>query len=178
MVLHSNSGSGHELSFVIWLMCLDLLGCFTPSDYPALVNRVFFRYLCLVRRIQSVYNLEPAGSHGVWGLDDHQFLSYLWGSAQLYDHKKLSPKSSIDTEIIAHFSKDYMFLGCIEWIMKVKTGNFYETSPMLYDISSVPTWTKVNTGLLKMYIAEVLGKFPVVQHLKFGNLLPFIPVQQ
>jgi serine/threonine-protein phosphatase 2A activator len=79
-------GSGHELSFVAWLACLDLLGLFTICDYPSLVTKVFTRYLKICRRIQLTYNLEPAGSHGVWGLDDYQFLPYYWGSSQLIDH--------------------------------------------------------------------------------------------
>jgi serine/threonine-protein phosphatase 2A activator len=49
---------------------------------------------------------------------------------------------------------------------------------MLSDIAMVPNWSKVNTGMLRMYQAEVLGKFPVVQHLPLGTLLSFTPAKK
>ncbi|RKP01744.1 hypothetical protein CXG81DRAFT_11622 [Caulochytrium protostelioides] len=166
-------GSGHELSFVALLCCLDLIDYTDASDRRALILAVFVRYLEIVRRLQATYRLEPAGSHGVWGLDDFQFLPYYWGAHQLVGHPHLKPKSVLSDDILQHFSKDYMYLRAIQFIHEMKQGPFHEHSPLLYDISGVPTWTKVNSGMMKMYIAEVLEKFPVVQHLPFGSLLPF-----
>nr|XP_031859101.1 uncharacterized protein CI109_005451 [Kwoniella shandongensis]KAA5526173.1 hypothetical protein CI109_005451 [Kwoniella shandongensis] len=121
-------GSGMEFNFLCWLLCLNKLGVFTKDDYSFLVLGVFWRYIEVMRYLQSTYWLEPAGSHGVWGLDDYHFLPFLWGSGQLRD-----------------------------------------------DISAVKSWNKVNEGMKKMYIAEVLGKLPVMQHALFGSkgLLPF-----
>ncbi|KAI8538279.1 hypothetical protein RHMOL_Rhmol09G0090100 [Rhododendron molle] len=169
-------GTGHETNFAAWLYCLARLGLIKEEDYQAVVTKVFVKYLDLMRKLQLVYCLEPAGSHGVWGLDDYHFLPFVFGSSQLIDHKYMKPKSIHNEDILESFSNEYLYLSCVAFVKKVKKGPFAEHSPMLSDISGVPNWNKVNTGLLKMYKAEVLGKVPIMQHFLFGSLIPcFIP---
>ncbi|XP_010273024.1 PREDICTED: serine/threonine-protein phosphatase 2A activator-like [Nelumbo nucifera] len=164
-------GTGHETNFAAWLYCLARLGLLKEEDYQAVVSRIFVKYLELMRKLQTVYCLEPAGSHGVWGLDDYHFLPFIFGSSQLIDHKYMKPKSIHNQDILDNFSNEYLYLSCISFVKKVKKGLFAEHSPLLDDISGVPTWNKVNSGMLKMYKAEVLEKVPVMQHFLFGWLI-------
>lgn len=67
-----------------------------------------------------------------------------------------------------------MYFGCIAFIKQVKVNvPFGECSPMLNDISGVPNWDKVATGMYKMFCVEVMGKVVVIKHLKFGSILTF-----
>ncbi|PGH27744.1 hypothetical protein AJ80_00532 [Polytolypa hystricis UAMH7299] len=182
-------GTGHELSFIAFLASIWKLHGF-PQASPGVEERgivlgVIEPYLELIRRIIKTYTLEPAGSHGVWGLDDHSFLPYLFGSAQLSPAiseldvtpvegslpNAPEPSGVAKANIVARERKDNMYFSAIGFIYDVKRGPFWEHSPMLYDISGIRDgWGKINKGMIKMYNAEVLSKFPVVQHFPFGSL--------
>ena len=168
-------GTGHEASFASWLLCLAKLGAFGERDRRALVTRVFGTYLRLMRLLQTTYWLEPAGSHGVWGLDDYQFLPFLWGAAQLEGHPELRPSCIHDDRAVAEGAPAYLYLAAVSFVRGVKRGPLRETSPMLSDISQLPAWGRVTAGMLRMYEAEVLGKLPIAQHFQFATLLQFDP---
>ncbi|XP_023324894.1 serine/threonine-protein phosphatase 2A activator [Eurytemora carolleeae] len=114
--------------------------------------------------------MEPAGSMGVWNLDDYQFVAFILGAAQLIKGSRVKPKSIAEPEIAEMLKNDYHFYACLAFINQVKTGPFHEHSNQLWNISAVPLWSKVFTGLIKMYRAEVLCKFPVIQHSLFGSI--------
>jgi hypothetical protein len=59
------------LNFVVFLFSLFKMGVLIKEDLRPAINKVFAKYMDLMRLIQSKYCLEPAGSHGVWGLDDY-----------------------------------------------------------------------------------------------------------
>eukprot|EP00898_Chlorokybus_atmophyticus_P008418 jgi/Chlat1/8578/Chrsp82S00655 len=166
-------GTGHETTFVALLYCLSKLGVFAAEDRQALVTHVFLAYLQLMRRLQTTYWLEPAGSHGVWGLDDYCFMPFLWGSAQLIGSRSVRPDSIHDPKLLNMHAGEYLYMEAIHFITRVKKGPMGEHSPMLTDISAVPTWEKINSGMLKMYRAEVLEKVPIMQHFLFGSIIRF-----
>ncbi|KAI0839776.1 Phosphotyrosyl phosphatase activator [Hypoxylon sp. FL0890] len=183
-------GTGHELSFLAFLGGLWKLGAFKDGKPGGDIERnivlgVFEPYLRVVRRLILTYTLEPAGSHGVWGLDDHSFQPYIYGSAQLSraitDSEPMptegslfrapKPAQVVKTEYVEQERKKNMYFSAIGFINDVKKGPFWEHSPILFDISGIKDgWGKINKGMIKMFNAEVLSKFPVVQHFPFGSL--------
>ncbi|EDW03339.1 GH10556 [Drosophila grimshawi] len=162
-------GTGHELSFLFFLCALFKAEVLQDQDIVGAALRLFQRYLEFARQLQRTYNMEPAGSQGVWSLDDFQFVPFIWGSAQLAVKSPFDPAKFVDEQIINDYKNQFMFISCIDYICKVKTGHFGEHSNQLWSITAVPSWIKINSGL-------ILSKFPVIQHVYFGELMSFDPV--
>ncbi|KAG6816667.1 hypothetical protein H0H87_004027 [Tephrocybe sp. NHM501043] len=163
-------GTGHEASFALFLLSLTLVRLYQPTveEERSLVLHVFIRYMELCWKLQDTYRLEPAGSHGVWGLDDSSFLGYIFGSAELREQTEIPVVAALQPEL----QPTNLYFMMITRIRQVKLGPFHEHSSQLHSIAvGVPNWRKVNSGLFKMYEAEVLGKRVVVQHLPLGGLL-------
>ena len=130
-------------------------------------------YLSLVRRLIQTYTLEPAGSHGVWGLDDHSFLPYVFGSAQyappiqggqvpMEGSQPRAPDPGIITNssLVEKERPKNMYFSAVGFIYDVKSGPFWEHSPTLYDISGVRAgWAKINKVLSVILACIVLRPF-------------------
>ena len=98
-------GTGHELSFIMFLCALYKIKALTENDNLHTGLKIFNEYLLFVRKLQLTYRMEPAGSHGVWSLDDYQFVPFIWGSAQLAGSSLKYTQSSTTVDVIFHFSE-------------------------------------------------------------------------
>jgi hypothetical protein len=180
-------GTGHECSFYIFLYALCKIGIFgnipktvTPSNdiMAPVALSITSQYLQVCRGIQTDYMLEPAGSHGVWGLDDYHCVPFYIGACQLQNKiyqddssncDYISPSCVHDKQLAEN--KSILYFTCIQYIKFLKkSAPFFESSPMLNDISQLPNWHKVSGGLLRLFEGEVLKKKPVVQHFVFGDI--------
>lgn len=182
-------GTGHELHFLLFMYCVGRLqvNC-SQSFLQSLVLKVFRGYIRLMSELQQTYWLEPAGSHGVWGLDDYHFLPFLFGAAQLQGNTQIRPKAINSPELVEWLAPEYIYFEMINRILRVKASldarefsldsgeascSLRWLSPVLDDIAAVKNWEKITSGLVKMYEAEVLGKLPIMQHCLFGQVINF-----
>ena len=190
-------GTGHESSFMVVLYAACKLGWMdetaaaessvdgtqTQQQQPpgmeklkATTISIFHAYLQLTRQLQLKYRLEPAGSHGVWGLDDYHCLPFYFGACQCQcqaTEETPEPRDITEESTRKRYSQTLLYFGCMDYICALKRGApLFECSPMLYDISQTcPRWSKVASGLIKLYEGEVLNKRQVVQHFTFGKTL-------
>eukprot|EP00924_Labyrinthula_sp_SR-Ha-C_P014586 augustus_masked-scaffold_34-processed-gene-2.30-mRNA-1 protein AED:0.31 eAED:0.33 QI:0/-1/0/1/-1/1/1/0/606 len=165
-------GTGHEANFLFCLFVLVRGGLLSLPELQSSFCKVFRQYLSVCRTVQRVYRLEPAGSHGVWSLDDYQLLCFYFGAAELSNTKASpSPRNILSRTDVETFASEFMFFEAVNHILKLKTGDLAIHSPILTSLAKFSSWSDLRDGLLYMFKGEVLGKFPVAQHIYFGKVL-------
>lgn len=147
-------GTGHEMNFL----------CFTyvlTSKETLKINEVFHLlsdYFRIVRKAINKFNIEPAGSLGIWGVDDFQLLPFLLGSA----------------EMAATGIRLGSTMGCYkeaeEYVRKTKGRHFERDATFLASFRT-KKWGDVNRILNRKYYENVLNRSVVVQHFIFCEFL-------
>ena len=85
------------------------------------------------------------------------------------------PEASCYAEETEELAKDYIYFKCIHQIRLVKPKlHFSDAQPMLQDISSLPEWTCIVTGIEKLFVNDVLGQLQVLTKLHFGSLFKYV----
>jgi serine/threonine-protein phosphatase 2A activator len=178
-------GTGHESSFQVFIYALFRCGLYgnpssllpSPRRMHAATLTLWHAYITVTNQLIDLYRLEPAGSHGVWGLDDYRCLSFFYGANQMMTISNSIPSDIYNQDYIQNNNESqpspFLYFRCIAFVQKLKSkAPLFETSPMLHDISQLLKWSKVASGLWKLYQGEVLAKRQVVQHWVFGPLFP------
>lgn len=177
-------GTGHSLNFFCFLIVLHILRIVDDSSmFTALEH-----YFAISRTVILKYQLEPAGSHGVWGIDDYQLLPFLLGSSQFCRRTDMDYLSLLRSEHrglcyakalrFVHLHKTYTSLkySFEERIahydtLELSAEAFKTHSPTIYALTDVP-FGKINRGMVKMYDNVVLSKYVVIQHFISSKYFP------
>ncbi|EHY66297.1 serine/threonine-protein phosphatase 2A activator [Nematocida ausubeli] len=177
-------GTGHELNFFCFVIILIIKKVVKEKS----VLLVLEQYFSIIRLLILKYKLEPAGSHGMGGLDDYQLLPFLFGSSQfckregflfasLFSEEKKGLSYAKALRFI-HIDKTfppskYSYKERIEkyHTIELKEEPFSHHSITIYSLRSVPL-IKINKGMMKMYDGVVLSPYAVIQHFIPSEYLP------
>ncbi|KAG0438965.1 Serine/threonine-protein phosphatase 2A activator [Dictyocoela muelleri] len=167
-------GTGHELSFLCFIFCMREMGKIKNNEvFPALCE-----YFDVIRFIISKFNLEPAGSHGPWGLDDYQILPFLFGSSEIVrDREKFSQyddKKLFEELLNGSLGDNYEYGRTLKFVesqkCKFNDSSFEKHSPFIWELQKQP-WNHINNGLFKLFVDDVLEKPVVTQHFIYTEYL-------
>lgn len=191
-------GTGHELSFMVFTMglsSLDIRPTDRGGDEEPHSSRVYkpvsqeglkkfvdhfgwdilalfaHKYLRLCRQVQIKFRLEPAGSCGVYNMDDFQYLPFLFGAAQLNGVKYIGTEDFYIHENVDMYKDDFIFFEAVEFILNNKKGPFQEHSYTLWCFTDLGSWDNIFRRIKTKFTDDVLGPFPIVQHLMFGEYI-------
>ncbi|GAA6025379.1 hypothetical protein JCM11491_002697 [Sporobolomyces phaffii] len=190
-------GTGHELSFVLYLVALRLASILAADDSPAVVAHVWTRYWTATGLVRDQFQLDVAGRRGVWKRDAES--GKLWfdpRASQLRGaHHHPSSSSSSGGRLRVSTTSDPLYLlrsllapprfasSSASSPSPAESGRSSpnplepgRTSSPFSSSSSAAAAAGLHesrSDLMTLYLHSTLLSLPCLLHLRFGPLLPF-----
>lgn len=157
-------GTGHEINFLAFLYTANTVKLVSVHE----THILFQEYFELIRLFIFKFNIEPAGSNGMFAIDDYNFLPFLFGSAELIS------TNLYFSDLFEKTNKNLMYAQAINFCQKhkcklIKTP-FEKHSKVLYDMREM-NWTQINEIVMRMIREKVFNRNVVMQHFIFSEYL-------
>ncbi|OIR57982.1 MAG: serine/threonine-protein phosphatase 2A activator [Amphiamblys sp. WSBS2006] len=163
-------GSGHELCFFLFLVAKSFLDSGRVLFLPVFV--LFCGYIGIAQRVQTKFRLEPAGSKGVWGFDDYQFLSFYFGASQMVGRDEFSPpRMCFDQTMVEQHKGQFLYMASVSFVLSNKGPDFRRHSPCLFQETKNPDWSIVRENIFQLFLEGVLAKHQAIHHIEFGGIV-------
>ncbi|GAA5907459.1 uncharacterized protein JCM6883_001213 [Sporobolomyces salmoneus] len=180
-------GTGHELSFLLYLLSLRLSGILTEKDSREVVQRVLGGYWEVRDEGRKKFGLKVAGRRGVWREDEEGRVWFDQGASEKRGHPSRSKSSSSISSLSSlHLNTSSTPLNLLRSLLSnthpsSSPSGSGSSTPNPYSLARTPSPSnspkhESRSDLLQLYIHTTLTSLPCLLHLRFGSLLPFASV--
>ncbi|GAA5851970.1 hypothetical protein JCM3766R1_003038 [Sporobolomyces carnicolor] len=186
-------GTGHELSFLLYLVALRRISVLRDDDDDSkrIVDDVWPRYWRVTDRIRDTFELAIAGRRGVWkkkereDADHPERVYFDQGASEARAHPSRSKSNTSLSNLNVSSSTTLHLLRSIFSRRRRRRG----PSPSSSQVPSLSSSSSSSSSkprpnsefdelcdLIKLYDKTVLTSLPALLHLRFGSILPFYDV--
>lgn len=157
-------GTGHEINFLCFLYVASRLSLVALDE----MHQIWKKYFQVIREFIFKFNIEPAGSNGIFAIDDYSFLPFYFGSAELI-------KTEMKFENLFEPENSNLLYAeavnfCKRHKCKLMKSSFSKHSAVIYELRK-HDWQNINDIMMKMIREKVFGRSVVMQHFKYSEYL-------
>ncbi|GAA5958860.1 hypothetical protein JCM3765_000760 [Sporobolomyces pararoseus] len=195
-------GTGHELSFMFYLLSLRLTGILKNEDSKFVVEKILKKYWKICELVRKKFGLVIAGRRGVWKKDET--IGRVWfdsNASEARVHPARSKSSSSLSSSSLYLNTSSTPLNLLRSLLlsshhhhgpenNSPSSGTSTPNPYSFNISASSSSTSSSfpspspstspspthesrSDLYQLYLHTTLVPLPCLLHLRFGSLLPF-----
>ncbi|GAA5874021.1 hypothetical protein JCM16303_002665 [Sporobolomyces ruberrimus] len=169
-------GTGHELSFILYLLILRLTGILSQSSSRSIVTKILSKYWEVSKEVRDKFGLVQAGRRGGWKKD--QETGTISFDHQASEARAGHPTRSNSTSSSLHLNTSSSPSNLLRSLLLPSSSTPSNTSTPDHSGTSTPLKhhyeKETRSDLFQLYVHTTLISIPCLLHLRFGSILPFL----